>query len=93
MNKPCLEIKIVGQGVEPSSVSIGDLADVLVPFERAVLAMAGKQGIDFQGEAAISLVDIEKGSERLFLAVNQKALNAVQVLSLAIANQTFDAVC
>jgi hypothetical protein len=86
MLKPRFQIRIIGSGVSPETVSASDLAGLLVELEKAVLAAGDRQNESQVGEAILSLVNVAEGSNQLTLAVAQTGVSALMAVSHAVAS-------
>lgn len=87
------ELKLEGNNLVPSELSVHELADLLLAVERAVVktAIHLEHTVD-EDEAEISLIGISEGSTRLqFASLFAAAITAFSVLGHAIATRTYTA--
>ena len=61
MDRPTLEIRLVGEGIAPGTVPIGELASILQATQGLIKALATEQGI---APPVVAVVGIKKGSDR-----------------------------
>ena len=74
----------------PTSVSLSDMADVLVQLERVVVTYAQVTSSQPpEGSVTISLVAIRQGSEGLVFSVPEPVLSAVALMSRNVHDGTF----
>lgn len=64
-------IRLTGNGVEPSRVSAGDLAQLLIAAEKIVMSVARQSDQDAPDDMFISLADLQAGSLRMPFTSNQ----------------------
>jgi hypothetical protein len=83
-------IKIRGAGVQPETVPLSDLADILQHLSRAILETCKARGIEVGEGAALSLIDVEAGSDALFFSVIEPVLPVVSEISDAVFTSTLD---
>lgn len=90
MSKSIFEIRIAGADVRPESISVGELADLLVDFETSVLAVAEFEELSTDDDAPLSLVAVNAGSSRMAFSIVAAYLVAIQKVSEAVAEQRYD---
>lgn len=72
-----IEIKLTGQGVSPSSVALGDLAELLLHTEKAIVSYANAAGMERQDGPGVSLAGVRPASAALALSVQQALIPGV----------------
>ena len=89
--KSRFQLRMIGERVTPETVRAGDLADLVADLEAAIIAANPEpvDGVDI-GEATVSLVGIEAGSNRLTFAVLAAALPWVGAITEAISSDRCD---
>lgn len=88
MARQRVEMAIVGPTVSPEEVPVSLLTQILTRVDRAVLSYANDRfPEDVPEDAAISLVDVRRGSEALVFSIAEPLLPAVAAISRSLATE------
>ena len=90
MSRVRFQLKI--RGPKPDEVSAGYLGDLLKQLEESILSFAQEQSIDLGSgaEPALSLVDVEEGSDLLTFSMPDFMAPAIAIITGAVATDTLE---
>src|SRR5689334_10619859 len=90
MRRVRFQLKI--RGPKPDQVSAGYLADLLKQLEESIISFAQEQNIDLGSvtEPALSLVDVEEGSDLLTFSMPESVAPAMAIITGAVAADTLE---
>ncbi len=90
MRRLTFQIKVTGP--KPDQVSAKTLGEILIRVEAALSEFAKQAGIELPADGpALSLVDVEEGSDLLTFSIPESAAPAMSVISGAIAADEYSA--
>lgn len=90
MARITFQVKI--QGPKPDEVSASYLADVLRRIETSIVELARANSLAFpESGPALSLIDVEEGSDLLTFSISEPVAPAIAVISNAVATHEYSA--
>ena len=90
MGSSNFEITISGSDVSPETTRISDLVQFLVNIETAISETARMQGVQIGEEDIVSLIEINKSSNKLTFAVSFLLLSSAARVSQAVESKQYE---